>query len=401
MRRVVEIALHNRLAVLVLFAAAAIGGILSLAQVPIDATPDITNIQVMVNTKTGALDPGQIERTVSFPIEIEMSGIARVQEVRSLSKYGLSQVVVVFEDGTDIYWARQQVAEKLQAARGDLPAGLSPELAPITTGLGEVVMYAVLAKPGSALAQKSERQRLLYLRTIQDFIIAPHLKRVVRNVAEVDSTGGYKKEIHVDLHPKALEHYGLSVEEVWRKLETLGENFGGGYIQPGGQRVIVRTAGRLDNLDQIRDLPIKLDVAGRPVLLDRVADVREDYVQRVGGATLNGEETVLGTVLMLSGANSRQVALDSEQALARATLPPDVEVQLLYSRSFLVNATLRTVFKNLAEERVRLTTRSPSSKGGMKSAPRFLYRRKATTISTSAGARAMPRCLRVRARIGS
>ena len=349
MTRLLEWIFKNRLTVVMFFALGAGVGIYAVAKTPVDAVPDITPVQVVVNTKTGALDPEQIEKTVSFPIETDMSGIAEVKDVRSLSKYGLSQVVVIFEDGTDIYWARQQVAERLQGAAGELPKGLSPELAPISTGLGEVVMYAVVAKPGTPLAAKPETERLLNLRTIQDFVIAPYLKRSVKNVAEVDSTGGYKKEIHIELHPEKLERYGVTIEQLTERLEGVGENSGGGYIQPKGRQVIVRTSGRLQSLDEIRGLPIKLDVRGKPLALSQVADVREDYSQRMGGATYNGEQTVLGTVLMLSGANSRRVSLDAEQALKEAPLPPDMQLDLLYSRTYLVNATLKTVMKNLAE----------------------------------------------------
>lgn len=349
MKKLLEWTLKNRGAVIVFFSLGAGAGLYALSTLPVDAVPDITPVQVIVNTKTKALDPEQAEKTVSFPIETEMSGIAHVKEVRSLSKYGLSQIVINFEDGTNIYWARQQVAERLQNVQGELPGGLTPQLAPISTGLGEVLMYAVLAKPGTILANKPEKERLLYLRTLQDFVIAPYLKRSIRNVAEVDSTGGYKKEIHIDIDPKKLEAQGLSIEQVVEHLEGLGENFGGGYIQPGGKQVIVRTSGRLHDLKSIAGLSVKLDVRGRPIPLSSVAQVREGYAQRMGGATYDGEETVLGTVLMLSGANSRQVALDAEQALKDVPLPSDVETKLLYSRSYLVNATLKTVAKNLAE----------------------------------------------------
>jgi cobalt-zinc-cadmium resistance protein CzcA len=349
MNRILEWTLNHKAIIAIFFALGAGLGLYSLASIPVDAVPDITSAQVVVNTKTKALDPEQIEKTVSFPIETEMSGIAKVKEVRSLSKYGLSQVVIVFEDGTDIYWARQQVAERLQKVQGDLAQGLSPELAPITTGLGEVLMYAVVADPSSELAKKWERDRLLYLRTIQDFVIAPYLKRSIKNVAEVDSTGGFKKEIHIEVHPERLDDYGLSIEQIAQRLEALGENIGGGYIQPQGKQVIVRASGRVNTLDEISTLPIKLDVQGRSVPLSKIADVREDYSQRVGGATYNGEETVMGTVLMLSGANSRQVALDAEQALKEVPLPAGVKLELLYSRSYLVNATLKTVAKSLVE----------------------------------------------------
>ncbi len=349
MIRILDWTLKNRVAVVLFFALVAGVGFYALSKTPVDAVPDITPVQVMVNTKTGALDPEQIEKTVSFPIETDMSGIAHVKEVRSLSKYGLSQVVIIFEDGTDIYWARQQVAERLQGGQGELPEGISPELAPISTGLGEVLMYVVLAKPGTELAKKPETERLRHLRTIQDFVIAPYLRRSIKNVADVDSTGGYKKEIHIELHPERLEQYGLGIEEIVERLQGLGENSGGGYIQPKGKQVIVRTSGRLQNLTEISSIPIKLDVRGKPIALSQIADVREGYSQRMGGATYDGEEAVLGTVLMLSGANSREVALDSEQALREAPLPPDVDVKLLYSRSYLVNATLKTVMKNLSE----------------------------------------------------
>jgi len=349
MTRILEWTFKNRLTVILFFAVGSVIGLYAVSITPVDAVPDITPVQVVVNTKTAALDPEQIEKTVSFPIETDMSGIAHVKDVRSLSKYGLSQVVVIFEDGTDIYWARQQVAERLQGVQGELPSGLSPALAPISTGLGEVVMYEVLAKPGTPLAAKPETERLLYLRTIQDFVVAPYLKRSVKNVAEVDSTGGYKKEIHIELHPEKLDKLGVTIEQVGERLEGLGENSGGGYIQPKGRQVIVRTSGRLRSLDEISGIAIKLDVRGKPVPLSEVADVREDYSQRMGGATSGGEQTVLGTVLMLSGANSRQVALDAQQALKDAPLPPDVRLELLYARSFLVNATLKTVVKNMAE----------------------------------------------------
>lgn len=349
MTRLLEWVLKNRLTVVMFFALGAALGFYAMAHTPVDAVPDITPVQVAVNTKTGALDPEQIEKTVSFPLETDMSGIAHVKDVRSLSKYGLSQVVVIFEDGTDIYWARQQVAERLQSAAGELPPGLAPELAPISTGLGEVLMYAVLAKPGTPLAALPETERLLNLRTIQDFVIAPYLKRSIKNVAEVDTTGGFKKEIHIELHPEKLEELGLTIEQIAERLEGLGENSGGGYIQPKGRQVIIRSSGRLESLDEVRGIPVKLDVRGKPVPLSAVADVRVDFAQRMGGATYAGEETVLGTVLMLSGANSRQVALDAEKALEEAPVPPDVRLELLYTRSYLVNATLKTVVKNMAE----------------------------------------------------
>src|SRR3989338_4035445 len=256
---------RNRLFVVLGFVVLAFSGSYYLTKLSIDAVPDITPVQVVVNTKTGALDPEQIEKAVSSPIEAELGGIAHSKEIRSLAKYGLSQVVVIFEDGTDIYWARQQVSERLQNIREQLPKGLTTELAPITTGLGEVLMYTVQAKPESELAKKSEQERLLYLRTIQDFVIRRHLKSTVTGIAEVDSTGGFKKEIHIDVDPHKLEARGLVINNLIEKLQTLGESFGGGYIQDRGQQVIVRTQGAITNLDEIRKIVVALDLYGKPI----------------------------------------------------------------------------------------------------------------------------------------
>ena len=338
-----------RVWILFMFGIAAIAGLHFLTTLPIDAVPDITPVQVVVNTKTAALDPEQIEKTVSFPIETEMMGLAGVQDVRSLSKYGLSQVVIIFKDGTDIYWARQQVTERLQNVRDHLPQGLAPELAPITTGLGEVLMYVVKAKPETELAKKGLQDQLLYLRTIQDFVIRRQLKTTIPNIAEVDSTGGYKKEIHIDVDPRKLEQQGLSIENVIEKVKTIGESVGGGYIQSKGEQIIVRAFSAIQSLKDIELLTIKVDVRGKPIRLKSVANVRDDFVQRLGAATHKGEEAVLGTVLMLSGANSRRVAMDTEKTLREMELPSDVEIETVYSRSFLVDATIRTVAKNLAE----------------------------------------------------
>jgi cobalt-zinc-cadmium resistance protein CzcA len=323
-------------------------GLGTLANLPVDAVPDITSVQVVVNAKTGGLDPQQIEKTVTYFIESEMAGLPKVAEVRSLSRFGLSQVVVVFEDGTDIYWARQLVIERLQSVREQMPKGIDVELAPISTGLGEILMYAVLPQPGSDLEKKKIKDQLLYLRTIQDFVIKPFLKSQVKGVAEVDAIGGYKKVIHVDMNPHKMENYGITFNGLSQRLETLGENYGGGYIEKEGEQIIVRTMGELD-LEALNDLPIQLDVFGKPIRLRKVAKVREDFVQRLGAATYKGSETVLGTVLMLTGENSRQVSLNAEKAIKKLPLPKDVRVEIVYSRSFLVNATIKTVAKNLAE----------------------------------------------------
>ena len=199
LNQVVEFALKNRVFLLVISLLLCLAGAYSLSKIPIDAVPDVTNVQVVINTKTGALDPEQIEKTVTHYIETELSGIPAVEDIRSLSRYGLSQVTVIFQEGTNIYWARQQVGERLGNVKEVLPKGIAPEIGPIATGIGEVLMYAVLPKAGTLLANKKEQDQLLYLRSIQDNVIRPYLKGNIPNIAEVDSIGGYKKEIHIDL----------------------------------------------------------------------------------------------------------------------------------------------------------------------------------------------------------
>ena len=348
MSKLLDLALRNRPAVLLAVLLLVAGGVYSLAGIPLDAVPDITNVQVMVNTKTAALDPEQIEKTISYAIETELAGMPGLREVRSLSKYGLSQVIVVFEDGTDIYRARQITSERLQNLSGKLPRGIVPELAPVTTGLGEVLMYVVLPKPGSPLAAQPETERLTYLRTIQDYVIRPRLKRTT-GVADVDSSGGYRKEIHVNVDPFRMEAYGVSLQGIESVLRSVGDNSGGGYIETKGRHVIVRSVANVESLEQIRRLPVKLSVFGSPVLVAQIADVRADHSQRLGAAAFNGKETVLGTVLMRMGSNSRTVTLDAIQALAEVQLPEDVVVQVVYARSYLVGAVIRTVALNLAE----------------------------------------------------
>lgn len=347
--KIQEYSLNNRTWIIILIAVAVVIGLYSMITLPIDAVPDITNPQVVINAKTGALDPEQIEKTVTYYIETEMAGLPRVTDVRSLSKFGLSQVVVIFEDGTDVYKARQLVLEKLQNVREELPRGVSPELGPISTGLGEVLMYVVKAKKGTELDKKSEKEQLLYLRTVQDFVIKPYLKSVIPNTAEIDVAGGYKKEIHIDIIPPKMARHGITIDMLLKKLESLGENFGGGYIEHDSRQIIVRTEGTINRISAIGNIPVRLDIHGNPVRLKDIAQINEDHAQRLGAATYNGKETVLGTVFMLLGANSRQVAMDAEKALKETPLPRDVETEVVYSRGFLVNATIKTVAINLAE----------------------------------------------------
>ncbi len=340
--------LANRVSILFIFLIASLAGAFQISSLPIDAVPDITNVQVMINTKTGALDPERIEKSVTYIIESEMAGLPGLEDIRSLSKYGLSQVTLVFKDGTDLYFVRQQAAQRLQNLNGHLPEGILPELAPITTGLGEVVMYTVDAKKDSALSREDENKRLLYLRTIQDYLIRPELKKI-QGVAEVDTNGGFRKEIHVNADTRAMEKYGVTFDDLYKKLRTIGDSYGGGYIQRGGQQVIIRSNSSLPDLEALGAIPIKINFRGQPILLRELAGIREDHTQRVGAATSQGQEAVLGTALMYIGANSREVAANVSEAIANLKLPDDVEINIVYTRSFLVDATIKTVAKNLIE----------------------------------------------------
>lgn len=348
MQKIVEFSLKHRIWVIFLFSLILTGGIGVAAGLPVDAVPDITNIQVIVNVKTGGLDPQQVEKSVTFFIEAEMAGIPNVREVRSLSRYGLSQTVIIFEDGTDIFWARQQVNERISLARQKIPQNLAVEMAPITTGLGEVFMYVLLLKPESVHMKSPEKERLVYLRTVQDFIMKPYLKSSVHGVADVDSNGGYEKNIHIDINLDKMERLGITLNGLIAKLKSVGENYGGGYIEQRKEQVIVRTNGAFA-LSRLKELPVKLAYDGRHIRLKELADVNLYHSQRIGTATYQGQETVLGTVLMIMGQNSRRVALDAEAALKEAPLPDDVEARIVYTRSFLVGATVKTVAKNLAE----------------------------------------------------
>lgn len=346
MRTIINWCLDRRLFVLTLVLGFCVAGLVALNSVSIDAVPDITNVQVMVNVKTGSLSPEQIERLVTYPIEMELNGIPGATESRSLSKYGLSQIIVVFENSTDIFWARSQIFERLSSV--SLPNGVKAELAPITTGLGEVVMYTLSVKPGSPTSNLAEQDQLIQLRELQERIIRPALRRV-EDVADVDTNGGYKKEIHINVFPEKLKSKGLSITELAKQLDNLGQNAGGGYIQENGNQIIVGVIDEVNHLDQINRLPLKVDFQGKQIRMSDVAEVRIESRLRVGAATTQGRETVLGTVLMRSGANSRRVAIETVDKLKSLVLPSDVKVDLVYTRSFLVDTTIHTVSKSLLE----------------------------------------------------
>lgn len=215
----------------------------NLKQISIDAVPDITNVQVIVTTNTGSLDPEQVEKIVTFPLETELLGLPNLIDVRSVSKFGLSNISLIFKEGTDIYQARAMASERISSAKDKLPKGLSPEITPNATGLGEIFFYSVEAKPGSSLDKLTDKDRLLFLRTIQDYTVRPQLKALVPGIVEVDSNGGYEKEIHIDLIPSQMNQRGITIDQLIATISTLGENFGGGMIEEKGKIAIVRTYG--------------------------------------------------------------------------------------------------------------------------------------------------------------
>lgn len=338
--------LKNKITILFFVIAITLWGAWGIKDLAIDAVPDITNVQVVVNVKTNALDPENIELQITRALEVELSGLPSLIDMRSISKFGLAQVTLIFEEGSDLYWARQQVSEKLSAV--DLPDGVTVELAPITTGLGEVYMYTLETTPSSKIHSATEEEKLTELRTIQDYIIKPRLKRV-SGVADVDSNGGYVKQVHINFFPEKMDSYGITIHQLLTKLNAIGVSAGGGYIQTGDEQVIVRTYPIMKDLESISNLSLGLSAAGKSILVKDVAEVRIDHSLRVGAATVSGQEGVLGTVLMRVGANGRNVVEGVELALKDLPLPEGIKLKPLYTRKFLVDNTIKTVSTSLIE----------------------------------------------------
>jgi heavy metal efflux system protein len=323
-------------------------GIYSGMKLPIDAVPDISNIQVQINTEAEGYSPLEVEQRVTYVVENAMAGLPMLDYTRSLSRYGLSQVTVIFKEGTDIYWARQQVAERLQGIRSDLPPGLEPSPGPIASGLGEIFIYAVRAEPDARKPDGSPYSTE-DLRTIQDWIIRPQLV-TTPGVTEINSLGGFEREYQVAPDPLRLLAFKITVEDVISALQKNNQNAGAGYIERHGEQWLVRSSGQLRDLKDIGDVVVaKRDDA--PVRVSDVAEVSYGKQLRTGSATLNSEETVLGTAFMLLGENSRTVAKAIGEALERVnlSLPEGVEAVALYDRTSLVDKTITTVRTNLFE----------------------------------------------------
>lgn len=323
-------------------------GVWSYQSLPIDAVPDITNVQVQINTAAPGYSPLETEQRVTFPVETALSGLPSLAYTRSLSRYALSQVTVVFEEGTDLYFARNLINERLSAVRSQLPPGLEPEMGPISTGLGEIYMYAVRAKPGALMAD-GRPWDAMGLREVQEWIIRPQLV-LTPGVAEVNSIGGFDKQYHVLPDPQKLLSWGLSMEDLSAALRSNNDNRGAGYIERNGQQLLVRSPGRLQTIADIEQVVVS-HRDGVPVLVRDLADVGLGRELRSGAATVAGEEAVLGTAMMLLGENSRAVARDVAQRLEviNRSLPDGVFIQPLYDRTTLVDKAIATVQKNLLE----------------------------------------------------
>lgn len=344
MRRIIAFALKNRLLVLALTGLLIGWGFWSMLRLPIDAVPDVTNVQVQINTNAPALSPLEVERQITLPVELAMFGLPGLEQIRSVSKFGLSQVTVIFEEGTDIYFARQQVQERLQAAREEIPEGFgTPEMGPISTGLGEIFQYTIDAEPGSGIDATE-------LRTLQDWVVAQQL-RAVPGVAEVNSFGGFQKQYQVLVRPEALVQYGLTLDQVLGAVEANNVNAGGGYIRKGSEQLIVRGVGQVQDLEQIRNIVVASQ-GGISIRVGDIADVEIGHAIRQGAVTKDGQgEVVTGIVMMRMGENSRTVvdAVKERFEAAKASLPEGVTLNAFYDRTELVDRTIRTVEKNLIE----------------------------------------------------
>jgi len=346
LERLIQFSIHQRW--FILFAALAVAalGVWNFQRLPIDAVPDITNVQVQINTEAPGYSPLEAEQRVTFPIETALAGLSRLDYTRSLSRYGLSQVTVVFKEGTDIYFARQLIAERLQTVKGELPPGLAPEMGPIATGLGEIFMFTVENDPDSPPAEPFTPTEL---RTLQDWVVKPQLRNLA-GVIEVNTIGGFVKQYHVTPHPDRLLAFGLTMRDVMAALARNNASTGAGYIERHGEQYLIRSPGQLATLDDLRQVV----VATRGPQVIRIADVADVVIGselRAGAATENGQEVVLGTVFMLMGENSRTVAraVDERIAEVNRSMPEGVVVKPVYNRTDLVNATLRTVRDNLVE----------------------------------------------------
>ncbi|WP_375576010.1 efflux RND transporter permease subunit [Paracidovorax oryzae] len=346
--RIIHFSIAHRWLVMLAVAGMAALGIYNYQRLPIDAVPDITNVQVQINSAAPGYSPLETEQRVTYPIETVMAGLPGLKQTRSLSRYGLSQVTVIFEDGTDIYFARQLVNERIQAAREQLPEGVSPVIGPISTGLGEIYLWTVEAGE-DARRPDGKEYTPTDLREVQDWIIKPQLRNV-KGVTEINSIGGFAKEYQVAPSPEKLHAHGLTLADVVTALERNNENVGAGYIERRGEQYLIRAPGQVRTIEDIGNIVVS-NVAGVPIRIGDVGEVIVGRELRTGAATDNGKEVVLGTVFMLIGENSRTVsqAVDRKMEEINRTLPAGVKAVTVYDRTVLVDKAIATVKKNLLE----------------------------------------------------
>lgn len=346
--RIIRLAIEQRWLVLMAALSMAALGIFNYKILPIDAVPDITNIQVQINTSVSGYSPLETEQRVTYPIETVMAGLPHLEQTRSLSRYGLSQVTVVFQDGTDIYFARQLVNQRIQEAKDKLPPGITPAMGPISTGLGEIYLWTVEAKDGAKKPDGSAYTPT-DLREIQDWIIKPQLRNVP-GVTEINSIGGFAKQYQVAPIPEKLASYGLTLQDIVTAVDRNNNNVGAGYIEKRGEQYLIRAPGQVHSIEDIGNI-ILGNVQGVPIRIRDVGEVEIGRELRTGAATENGHEVVLGTVFMLIGQNSRSVsqAVDQKMGEINRTLPEGVQAITVYDRTVLVDKAINTVKKNLTE----------------------------------------------------
>ncbi len=340
--------LARRVLVLLVVGAVAALGVWNYQRLPIDAVPDITNVQVQINTEAPGYSPLEVEQRITYLVELAIGGVPHLDYTRSLSRYGLSQVTAVFEDGTDIYFARNLLNERLAQIAGQLPAGVEPSLGPTATGLGEIFMYTVHADPG-ARQPDGQPYDATELRTLQDWVIRPQLRQV-RGVTEVNSIGGFDRQFHVTPDPARMLAFDLSFDDLVRALERNNVSTGAGYIERNGEQYLIRSPGQVVDIAALEQI-IVTRKNGVPIRVLDVADIGHGRELRTGAATRDGEETVLGTAVMLIGENSRVVsrAVADKLAEVNALLPEGVRAEPVYDRTALVEKTIRTVRANLLE----------------------------------------------------
>lgn len=341
---IIAFSIRFRWIVLGLTGAMAVLGVISLQKLSIDAVPDITNVQVQINTEMQGFSPFEIEQRVTYPLETALNGLPRLEETRSLSRYGLSQITVVFKEGTNIYFARQLINERLAEAREKLPEGAESVMGPVTTGLGEIFMWTL--STDNSVPTLSD---LTDLRTVQDWVIKPQL-RTIPGVVEVNTIGGYEKQYHITPYPEKLLSYGLSLSDVVEAVHKSNASVGAGYIERQGEQYIIRAPGQIRSLEEVRQMVLQTR-NGIPIRIQDVADVQIGQELRSGAGTKNGAESIVGTVFMLLGENSRTVSKQVAQKMTQiqSSLPKGIKATVVYDRTTLVDKTIHTVKKNLLE----------------------------------------------------